>query len=215
MLQFVADQFFLIAFAVLAAASLLILWPRRKRLRASVAADPSGVRSAITAGVGCAALLAFANVFLAAAAFIPSSREGFWAEYLLLPFLQLASLFSLAALDLYAVWPPRPGNRATARGRGIVGALLVVVIGGWTGIAISSAANREAQVAEKAAQAEESQAVVARSAGLSMVITVAQLGKSTVNGRIVSDLTLDVTLRSATDIQLQQAEPGSAITGSA
>ena len=61
-----------------------------------------------------------------------------------------------------------------------------------------------------AAQAEDTQAVEARSAGLSMVITVAdaQLGEPTTDGRIVSHLTLDVTLRSTTDIQLRQADPG-------
>ena len=66
-------------------------------------------------------------------------------------------------------------------------------------------------MAEQAAQAEESQAVKARSAALSMVITVvdAQLGASTVNGRIVSHLTLDVAIRSTTEIELRQAEPGS------
>ena len=44
-----------------------------------------------------------------------------------------------------------------------------------------------------------------------MVITVvdAQLGASTVNGRIVSHLTLDVVIRSTTEIELRQVEPGS------
>ena len=91
--------------------------------------------------------------------------------------------------------------------RGLL-SFLVVVAGV---IAIASAASGAAQVAEQAAQAEESQAVKVRSAALSMVITVvdAQLGASIVNGRIVSHLTLDVVIRSTTEIELRQAEPGS------
>ena len=42
MVQFVADQFFLIALAVLAAVSLVIVGVFRRRLRASVADDPHG-----------------------------------------------------------------------------------------------------------------------------------------------------------------------------
>ena len=93
---------------------------------------------------------------------------------------------------------------------GFLGAFFVVFVVLGTYTAIASAADRAAQVAEQAAQAEESQAVEARSAGLSMAITVvdARLGSPTANGRIVSHLTLDVTIRSTTEIALQQAEPG-------
>ncbi len=207
MLQSLIDQIFLIVLAVFAAASLVIVGSLRTRLRASIAADPRGMRNALIAGVALSALLACANVLVAVAALIPSSREGFWAQYLLVPFLYLAGLVSLALLDSYAIWPARPGNRGAAVARGLL-SFIFVVAGVFT---IASAASGAAQVAEQAAQEEESEAVKARSAGLSMVISVvdAQLGASTVNGRIVSHLTLDVAIRSTTGIELRQAEPGS------
>ena len=96
MLQFVAAQFFMIALAVLAAVSLVIIGSSRRRLRASVAGD---FADSVIGGIVFAALVASANVYLAAAAFIPSSRDGYWAQYLLVPFLYLAGLASLAVLD--------------------------------------------------------------------------------------------------------------------
>ena len=201
------DNVFLIAFALFAAASLVIIGsPLRKGLRASVAADLTGVVLGVVAGVVLSALLAFANAIVAIAALVPSSREGFFGQYVLLPFLYLASLVSFAVLDSFAIWPLRSGKRGGAVSRGFFGAVFVVVVG----LALTSAASRAAQVAEQAAQAEESQAVEARSAGLSMAITVvdARLGSPTVNGRVVSHLTLDVTIRSTTGILLRQAEPG-------
>lgn len=203
----VVDNFFLIAFAVFAAASLVIIGsPLRKGLRASVAADLPGVILGLLAGVVFSALLAFANAVVAVAALVPTSREGFFAQYVLWPFLYVASLVSLVVLDGLAIRPLRPGKRAGAVGRGFVSGLAVVAVGAAAAWAVTAAA----RVAEQGAQAEETQAVEARSAGLSMVITVvdARLGKGTVNGRIVSHLTLDVTLRSTTEIQLRQAASG-------
>jgi hypothetical protein len=200
------DQLFLIVLAIFAVASLVIVGSLRTRLRASIAADPRGMRNAAIAGVALSALPAFANTFLAAAYLVPTSRQGFVADYLLLPFLYLASLVSLAVLDSYAIWPARPGKGSGAVGRGLLSLLFV----GAGVLATAAVASGAARVAEQTAQAEESQAVKARSAALSMVITVvdAELGASTVNGRIVSHLTLDVAIRSTTDIELRQDEPG-------
>ena len=207
MLRVVIDNVFLIAFALFAAASLVIIGsPLRKGLRASVVADLTGVILGLAAGVALSTLLAFANAIVAIAALVPTSREGFFGQYVLLPFLYVASLVSFAVLDSFAIWPLRSGRRVGAVARGFLGTVFVVVVG----FALTAAASRAGQVAEQAARAEESQAVEARSAGLSMAITVvdARLGSPTVNGKIVSHLTLDVTIRSTTEIQLRQAEPG-------
>ncbi len=206
LLLWLVDQVFLIVLAIFAAGSLVIVGSLRTRLRASIAADPRGMRNAVIAGVALSALPAFANTFLAAAYLVPTSRQGFVADYLLLPFLYLASLVSLMVLDSYAIWPARPGKGSGAAGRGLLSFLFV----GAGVFATASVASGAAQVAEQTARGEESQAVKARSAALSMAITVvdAELGASTAKGRIVSHLTLDVAIRSTSEIDLRQDEPG-------
>ena len=74
------------------------------------------MRNAVLAGVAFSALLAFANVILALAAFIPSSREGFWVQYLLVPFLYLAGLVSLALLGQLRHLAGSPGEARRRRG---------------------------------------------------------------------------------------------------
>ena len=49
---------------------------------------------------------------------------------------------------------------------------------------------------------------------IEVTVVDATLGRSTDHGRVVADLTLDIRVRSTTDIQLVEAKPGTTITGS-
>jgi hypothetical protein len=120
----------------------------------------------------------------------------------------------LAVLDSYAIWPPRLEKQArVSMSYAVLGILFSASLLGMSFFvrlqvddAIASAAERDA----REASAEVAREVEARSAGLSMEVTVVdvELGATTQNGRIVSRLTLDVTIRSATAIDLRDTTEG-------
>ena len=111
----VVDNFFLIAFAVFAAASLVIIGsPLRKGLRASVAADLPGVILGLLAGVVFSALLAFANAVVAVAAFIPTFSGGILRPIRAVAFPVRGQSRVTGSARRLRHWPLRPGKRAGA-----------------------------------------------------------------------------------------------------
>jgi hypothetical protein len=223
-IHLVADQFHLITFAVFAAASFFII--RRSRREPARLPEPTGLAAVRTAAIASAVSLALLVIGGLALAWMLRgllstgySYRNYPAPAPPEPVSQALAIFSalvlglvipaavfLAVLDIYAIWPPRSRDRAGAAGRAFGGMFLVVV-----GVLVSDQIQGAvASAAEREAKTEERRAIEARSAGLSMVVTVvdAQLGEPTENGRIVSHLTLDIAFRSATEIQLLQTEPG-------
>ena len=125
---------------------------------------------------------------------------------LLFPALILFALVFLAVLDIYALSPPRPGDRAGAVGRGVLGPGLVAV-----GIVVAfQMQGALASASRQQAQAEEAGALEARSDGLSISVTVvdARPGEPTEDGRIVLQLTVDLVVRSVSEIKLRQTNDG-------
>ena len=130
-----------------------------------------------------------------------SVLAGVW-----LPVLVVGVSVSLAVLDLYAIEPPRPGDRPGAVKRALLGqslVLMAILVGGGIHTAMHAAAAEQALTEDRAAWAAEMRAVEARSTGLSIVVTILDvtLGETTDNGRIVFHLTLDVRVRSTTSIR--------------
>ena len=121
----------------------------------------------------------------------------------------------LAVLDFYAMWPPGPEDTGAARRYAVSATLFsLFLLGGALLVStmidetIDAAARRDAEEAASAARDAETRAREARSAGLSIMVTVvdAELGARTNKGRLLSRLAIDVTVRSATDIELGQAK---------
>jgi hypothetical protein len=199
-LRFVAGLVPPVAIGAFVAGSLaLILWSARR----SPAGSNAGVFSGLVPGVTAGVLLFVPAVILYAvvASLDPAaSRFDDFGQEALLAFVFIVGPITLAVLDLYAIWPPVRRTRAGAAGRAFVGVILVVsctTLLAWIVTALDSAAFDEYLAAEK-------RALEARSAGLSMEVAVVDtvLGDSTDNGQVVSRLTLDITVRSTTSVQL-------------
>src|SRR5215510_375369 len=205
MLRVVADNFAWISLGAFAAASALLIISSSNRRRRST---PSGGRvpgllSGLTSGVISGALIAYANAAIASAAGVPSTREGFYLNQVFVPFVFFGSVVFLGVLDVFAIWPPRPGDRPAAVGRAVLGVFLVVIGGrvvvGNAYAAVDAAATHEATAAQQSLQ----DAVDARAIAVTMSIDVidAEFAGRTTNARIVSNLTLDVTVHSSADIE--------------
>ncbi|MEO8425396.1 MAG: hypothetical protein ABI595_15980 [Actinomycetota bacterium] len=230
---FVLDQLYLIGVAVFALASVAIIRrSRRDHPPPSGHARLAGLRTAALASVVPLVALALVGVVLAWLL-----RGMFW-DYnptiapptvnpidqvrdnviALLWLISIPGVTFLAVLDLYAIRPPRAQDQASkARTYAALGTLFSLSLLGGTLLAttvvneaISSAAKREAEEARSAERDRAMRAREARSAGLSMVVTVAdaQAGATTARGRILSRLVLDVTVRSTSDIELSRTPGG-------
>jgi hypothetical protein len=233
-LEFVVDQLYLIAVAVFAGASFVII--RRSRRGGHASSGTPGV-----AGLRTAAIASIMPVLILALLVMALGwllRGLFWDSYpgsapppvvdpvkqvadnliALLTLVAIPGVTFLAVLDLYAVRPPRPEHRSgDAKSFAVLGTLFSLVLFGGTLLvstmiveAVDAAARRDAEAAASAQTDAEAAAREARSAGLSIEVTVAdvEVGPQTEQGRVLTRLTLDVTVRSATAIDLSQAKRG-------
>ena len=210
MVRFLSENFYLIAVAVAGATYAITRWTTRTRGRAPTVALP-GIVPALAAGLLSSTLLVVTLVVLNPLAIIVYS-EGL-LNVLWPPWVSTAGVTTLAVLTVYAIWPPhRPGDRSGAAARSLTGALVgvlgIVTIGG----VIDSAAGRKAEAERNEDEAAEARAIEARSAAISIVVTVIDSrlgGTSQYGGRVVTHLTLDVEVRSTNDVQLIDGEVGS------
>jgi hypothetical protein len=208
----------LVAFAVFAAVSLVILrWLPGRPGRPARLAAPAGMKTAAIAGIVSGVLVAVALlplVFIGLAFGGPLSNPvGAVLGGFGIPVLVVAGSVVFAVLDLYAIQPPRPGDPAGAVKRALLAqslVLAVILVGGGIRTSMETAAAEQALADQRAAWAAEMRAVEARSTGLSVAVYLvdATLGERTADGRVVTHLTLDVTIRSATAIELRQATEG-------
>jgi hypothetical protein len=226
MLDFVVDQLYLILVAAFAVASFAIMRSRRREQRSRGTVGLAGVRTAAIASVVSVVVLALVTIVVVltlggliraatgsaySAAAPPTIDPASQARDILFGLLWLMSIPGVtfvAVLDLYAISPPGPNDPRAAQRYAVIatlfsflllaGALFVPVL---VDEANASAAERDAEQAFVQLRHD----IEARSAGLSMVVDVvdADLGGPTQNGRIVEHLTLDITVRSATDIELR------------
>lgn len=204
MLRVVNDNFFLVAIAVAVVLYLLIRLARLRRVPLFTGGVP-GFATALSTGLLGATLLTVGSVVLSPLAWL--ANRGRLVEWMGQSFLYIASLVALGVLIVYAIWPARPGDRGAAVGRALAGFFLVLVTVIPIDGAISSAVRREVDAQRIQAEADEQQAILDRSAALSIAVTVVDArlgGPSTHGGHVVTHLTLDVEVRSRTDIQLQQ-----------
>jgi hypothetical protein len=225
-LDFVRDQLYLIAVGIFAVASFgIISWSRRRQLRSSGRFGLAGLRTAAIASVAAVVILALVLLpigWLVSRLTYPTSTPqpmdpavlALDAIVGLLWLVSIPGVTFLAVLDLYAVRPPRLENQAgAAKSYAVLGTLCSLLLMGGALLvpalidgAAASAAARDAQE-ETASHTRE---VKARSAGLALEVTVvdAELGAPTENGKFVEQLTLDITVRSATEIELRQGDNG-------
>ena len=232
-LDFVGDQLYLIAVGIFAVASVTIIsWSRRRQPRSSGRFGLAGLRTAAIASVvsvGILALLVIIGIMLigglVGSGYTTSTPQpvdpaGLALDAIvgLLWLVSIPGVTFLAVLDLYAVRPPRPEVQAGAAKSYAVlgtlcsfllmgGALLTpVLIDDAAAAAAASAAARDAQEET----ANHTREVEARSAGLALEVSVvdAELGAPTENGKFLERLTLDITVRSVTEIELRQEEDG-------
>ena len=207
MLRVVYDNFLLVVIAVAAALYLLIRLAKLRRVPVITDGVP-GLATALSTGLLGAALLTVASVVLFPLAWLENRRR--LVEWIGPAFLYVAGLVALGVLIVYAIWPARPGDRAGAGGRALAGFFLVLVTVIPIDGAISSAVRREADAQRLQAEADEQQAILDRSAALSIAVTVVDArlgGPSTLGGHIVTHLSLDIEVRSATDIDLTGQGP--------
>ena len=199
-LRFAAGLVVPVAIGAFVAVSLaLIIWSARRRPAGPRAGVFAGLIPGLTAGV-----LVFVPVLLLYVIFEslspPGDRwRGFGLE-VLQAFVFIVGPITLAVLDLYAIAPPIQQSLPAAVGRAVLGVILIISLTAvFSGITttLDSAAHEEYLAAQQ-------RALEARSAGLSMEVVVVDtvLGDVTDKGRAVSHLTLDITVRSATTIQL-------------
>jgi len=201
-IRFLDDYFYLIAVIVAAISYATIRLAIRSRRPVSSDRLPGMGTALVTGLVAGALLLAVSTVLNPLVALV--NRERLF-DYLWQPLLASALVSALAVLAVQALWPSGPRNTLGAVGRGTAG--LVVGVGSLTvfGGAIGSAAQSERHAQQLQAEADEQEAIQARSAGLSILVTVADArfgGSSKYGGRIVSHLSLDIEVRSTTDVQL-------------
>jgi hypothetical protein len=228
----VVDQLYLITVAVFAVASFgIILRSRRRRPPSSDRVGLAGLRTAVLASIVPVAILALVLLIVAltlggligtfagsgyTAPTPPTVDPVSRARDNLIGLLWLVSIPGvtfLAVLDLYAIWPPGSEDAGAAKRyavRGTLFSLFLLGVGLLAPVlfdeAAASSAKRDAEVAFDQLQRD----IEARSAALSVEVTVvdAGLGAGTKNGRVVEHLTLDVRVRSTTDIELRQGADG-------
>jgi hypothetical protein len=200
-LRVLADRFEVVAPVVFVVASLgFILWSARRRPPASPLGSLPGLRPALITGVLVSMPLTFLRAVIAWWFGIGDLQiashpgpEQFAGAFL---------ITALSMLDLYAIRPPLRHTLGFAAGRATLGVILAIVLFvSWSGIidGLNSAAMDEDRAAER-------RAVEARSAGLSMHVEVvnATVGETHGHGRVVSYLTLDITVRSTTQIHVSR-----------
>jgi hypothetical protein len=232
-LHFVGDQLYLIAVAVFAVASFgIISWSGRGQLRSSGRTGLAGVRTAAIASAVPVVILVLLLLIIVvplngligglvgsgytASTSRPVDPAGLARDAIvgLLWLVSIPGVTFLAVLDLYAVRPPRPEDQAgAAKSYAVLGTLCSLLLMGGALLApvLIEAAAASAALRDKEAAFDQLQREIdARSAGLTMEITVvdANFGAPTQNGRVVEHLTLDVRVRSATEIDLRQGEDG-------
>jgi hypothetical protein len=235
-LDFVRDQLYPITAVVFATASFgLILRSRRRRPPDDV--PLAGLRTAAIASVVSAALLAVGVLAIAwvlrglltwtyyygdgpapTPPQVDPTTQLLNALSLLAWFVSVPVVTFLVVLDLYAMRPPRPeGPSRVALPYGALGVLISALLFAVTlyiPVAVddanATAAARDAARDARAASEELARYVEERSAGLSIEVTVVDVGfgAATQKGRIVEHVTLDIRLRSATAIALPTSEDG-------
>lgn len=226
------DQLYLITVAVFAVASFgIILRSRRRQPSSSGRVGLAGLRTAVLASIVPVVILALVLFMVAltlggligtfagsgyAAPTSPTVDPASWARDNFIGFLGLIAIPGvtfLAVLDLYAIWPPGSEDSGAAKRyavRGTFFSLLLLGVGLLVPVVMDEAARSGAKRDAAEAFDQLQRDIEARSAALSVEVTVvdAGLGASTKNGRIVEHLTLDVRVRSTTDIELRQGEDG-------
>ena len=232
-LDHVGDQLYLIAVVLFAAVSLVIIRRSRRGEALPGSVFVTGLRTAAIASAVSAALLVTVLLAIAWALrglFVSSYYYGDYpaptppqvdlttqamsALYWLLWLISVPGVSFLAVLDLYALRPPPPrGPARVAVPYGALGVLTSALLLGATLYVPVLVDDANASAAERAARAASenlARDVEARSAGLSLLVTVVDVGfgAETENGRIVEHMTLDISIRSATDIALRGSEHG-------
>jgi len=232
-LAFVLDQLYLITVVVFAVASFVILRRSRREPGSPGRLSLAGVRTAATASV-VSGLVVVVVLVAIAWVFRGLSQPGYYygdgprpappqadprslaigIVYGLFWLVSVPFVAFLAVLDSYAIWPPRLEKQArVSMSHAVLGILFSASLLGMSIFirlqvddAIASAAERDA----REASGDVAREVEARSTGLSMEVKVVdvELGATTQNGRIVARLTLDVTIRSATAIDLRDTTSG-------
>jgi hypothetical protein len=201
-LSFLGDLVQPIALGGFVVASLVLIARSARTRRATSSADGlPGMRPALSAGILVSVPLVFLSVLLESH-FNPGSTL---LETALLPFLLIAGPVVLAVLDVYAIWPPVRRTVAGAVGRAAVGVVLAFAL--FTLVTQIHTTVRIAELDEHLV--ERRAAIAARSQGLSIEVAVvgAKLGAVKENGRLVDSITIDLTVRSADQIQLREAYP--------
>jgi hypothetical protein len=232
-LDFVGDQLYLVTVAAFAVASLgIISWSRRRQPRSSGRFGLAGLRTAAIASVVSVVILALLLIIglnliggLVGSGYTTSTPQpvdpaGLARDSIigLLWLVSIPGVTFLAVLDLYAVRPPRPEDQAgVAKWYAVLGTLCsLLLMGGALLVPVlidDAAASAAASKAARDAREEtdnHTREVEARSAGLALEVSVvdAELGAPTDGGKIVEQLTLDITVRSATEIELRQGPDG-------
>jgi hypothetical protein len=232
-LDLVGDQLYLIAVVLFAAASLVIIRRSRRGGAPPGSVSVTGLRtaviaSAVSAVLLMAVLLAIAWVLrgLSGSTYyygdyraptppqVDLTTQAMSALYWLLWLISVPGVTFLAVLDLYALRPPRPQRPArVAVPYGALGVLTSALLLGATlyiPVLVDDANAAAAERDARAASEELASDVEARSAGLSLDVTVVDVGfgAATANGRIVEHMTLEISVRSATDIALRGSDAG-------
>jgi len=201
-LYFLADLVLPIAFGAFIVASLvLIVWSARRHRETPVAGGLPGLFPAGIAGVVVSAPLIAVNVFLSSY----YSPETSPLEIAVFTFVLFAGPVALSVLDVFAIWPPTRRTVGGAVGRAVGGVVLAIAL-----TMIFTKINSTVSAAAFDKHMDEARsAVAARSAGLSMEVVVVgvKLGAANENGRLVDNITIDLTIRSADEIQLREAHP--------
>jgi len=197
-LYFLADLVLPVAFGAFIVASLvLIVWSARRHRETPVA---GGLPGLFPAGITAVLLSAPAIALNLLLSYRYPEKT---LEIALSTFVLIGGPIVLSVLDVYAIWPPVRRTRADAVARGAVGVVLAVVLSTF----ITQIHSGVSSAATDAYLAERRAAVAERSEGLSIDVRVVgvKLGAVNENGRLVDNITIDITVRSVDEIQLREA----------
>lgn len=181
--------------------SLALILSMAIRRRGTGLAGLPGVVPAIVAGI----VVSLPLIALSALLSYGKPADRILSEVVLPGFLQIGGTVVLCVLDVYALFPPARRTGAGAIGRAFVGVVLSV---GLFGVILNAYTTMNG-VAGDAYLEEQRRAVAARSEGLSLEVAVVgvKLGAVNENGRLVDNITIDLTVRSADDVQLHEPHP--------